>query len=220
VLLGFLIVGVVALAGVVILQPVWVELWAAEGRFTLRVRWLGATFSYDAGATKVSCLGWPVWSRSRRLRAQTSGVRRSTRERDFGALWRRRALAREIAAEGWRAFKQLLERFRWERFSVRLSIGTSDPAVTGMLFGYATAARPLLLGWFPQAELDLQPAFESGRTRAEAEARLGLRPLDLILVPIPFLHRLPKRKVFELIREIRQKRKIRGGNSHGTARGA
>jgi hypothetical protein len=89
-----------------------------------------------------------------------------------------------------------------------------------MLFGYATAARPLLLGWFPQAELELQPDFESGRTRAEAEARLGVRPLDLILVTVRFLHRLPKRKVFELIRQIRQKRKIPGGNSYGTARGA
>jgi hypothetical protein len=126
----------------------------------------------------------------------------------------------EVACATWQALKDLLRRLRWEHCSVRLSIGTSDPAVTGMLFGYATAARPLLLGWFPQAELELQPDFESGRTRAEGEARLGVRPLDLILVTIWFLHRLPKREVFEFIREIRQKRKTRGGNSYGVARGA
>lgn len=73
----------------------------------------------------------------------------------------------------------LVRSFRFEQLSLRLHVGTGDPADTGILYGRVQAAMPALRA-VPRAHLALEPDFD--RRVAHGSGQLALRAVPLRLL--------------------------------------
>ncbi len=95
-----------------------------------------------------------LWGRWRKLKVQITRYR---------AYWN------DVQPIVWRFVKRLFHIIRFRRLEMDVTIGTGDPALTGKLFGYVQAVRPLLGKHF---RFDMRPDFT--RERAEVTGALEL----------------------------------------------
>jgi Protein of unknown function (DUF2953) len=88
-----------------------------------------------------------------------------------------------------RLFAGLVSAFQIVRLRMNLVFGLGDPADTGKLYG-ALAPLAYGLGAVPKVEIGLHPDFGDVIFSGEVDARLRVRPVDLIKPALGFLWRL------------------------------
>jgi hypothetical protein len=96
-----------------------------------------------------------------------------------------------LRAPGFRpALRRLLRRLRHatllRSWSLRLRVGSDDPAETGMILAALVPALPLLL-LVPRGDVDLAPDWSGVAFAARAEAALRLLPLVATAAAVAFL---------------------------------
>lgn len=133
--------------------------------------------------------------RKKRRRAKRIG-RRSTLQ------WLK--LVPELVEAVWKGLKFLLRRSELRRMVIEGSVGAGDPAMTGILWGEIQAAygvRELRV-----LELAIVPDFADGTTNLRLDAEGAVRLGAILTSAVVVLWRLPKRKLWRLLRERRRRK--------------
>ena len=209
VVLIFIILVLAVLLVLILAWPIRLQLhWESQGR-RVRWNWLGFTLeTYDG----VRTLWWGSWRlRSRTIQSKTPENAKEPRRSGAGNWWRHLDLVKETIEAFWQGIQLFLKRLQFERFHMQVQIGTPDPALTGTLYAYATAAHYVGHHWFPQMELELQPDFQTEKTTIRGEVSLSIRPIDILWVGARVFRKLPKRKLWQVIRESKRKHNTQGG---------
>ena len=78
--------------------------------------------------------------------------------------------------------RYLWRQLRWQRFRLRLTVATPDPALTGELFGYLSAAVGTLAAYVPAGSLQVSPDFVAEWPGAEVDAAVSIRVFALVVL--------------------------------------
>jgi hypothetical protein len=89
------------------------------------------------------------------------------------------------------------------------TIATGDPATTGVVYGALRAADALRDRWMP-IELVIEPDFAGERSDLCFTLRASMRTGMLFVSGMIFVHHLPKRRLWRLLRRQRRGRKSTG----------
>lgn len=87
------------------------------------------------------------------------------------------------------------------------TIGTQDPASTGILWGSIQAFHGLLRLWASKFELAIAPDFVEGRVRLTLDAEGAMRMAVILATMTIILWYIPKRRLWSLLRDQRRKAK-------------
>jgi len=116
----------------------------------------------------------------------------------------------KLAPEGLQALQRgliyLLRRVRIDNLRIAGTVGTEDPADTGMLIGAIYAAYGALQPWSRPIELTIAPDFDEEGCAISFRGRVSVRLGVLIGMPFVVLRHLPKRKIWRTWRKQRRKR--------------
>lgn len=116
----------------------------------------------------------------------------------------------KLLPEGIQALKHglvyLFGRLRIDDLRISGTIGSDDPADTGMLIGAIYAVYGALQPWSRRVDLAIAPSFEAERFDVSARGRLSVRLGVLLGMPLVVLWHLPKRKIWRTWRAQRRKR--------------
>mgnify|MGYP006278145449 CR=1 FL=1 len=116
----------------------------------------------------------------------------------------------KLIPEGLQVLKQgliyLVRRLRIYDLRVSGTIGTDDPADTGMLIGAIYALYGALQPWSRPVELTIAPDFEAEVYAISLRGRVSVRLGVLVAMPLVMLWHLPKRKIWRTWRKQRRKR--------------
>lgn len=181
-----IVLGSLALLCVLALcQRVWIEIiWGPAGR-SIDVRYLLIHFRTP---------------RERRKRKKKQGRRKT------GALgWIK--LAPELLQAIGKGLKFLLRHSELRHLRLEGVIGTEDFATTGILWGTIQAVYGMLQPWGSKFELAVTPDFDEGNTRLTFDAEGAVRLVALSVTVSIILWYLPKRKIWQLLREQRRRQK-------------
>ncbi len=119
------------------------------------------------------------------------------------ALWRHRKTIKRIILRALRLLARLPATPQLRLLKIEVTAGTGDPALTGMYYGWyhaiqpAWAARRVFVTWYP--------VFEKAYITASLDGRLWLQPWRPLWETVRFVIALPKRGLFRLYKEIKQK---------------
>lgn len=108
-----------------------------------------------------------------------------------GALHRARQGLAMIRSEGFlsrtgRLLRELVTSFRVSLLSIELTVGTGDPADTGVLFGRVQAAMPATYA-VERLDVDVHPDFDREVLEGAGELRLRARPLRVAWVLVSYV---------------------------------
>lgn len=108
-----------------------------------------------------------------------------------GALHRARQGLAMIRSEGFlsrtgRLLRELVTSFRVSALSIELTVGTGDPADTGVLFGRVQAAMPATYA-VERLDVDIHPDFDREILEGAGELRLRARPLRVAWVLLSYV---------------------------------
>jgi len=116
----------------------------------------------------------------------------------------------KLLPEGLHALKRgliyLFRRLRIYDLHIAGTIGTDDPADTGMLIGAIYAVYGSLQPWSRSIELAIAPDFDEERMAIQARGRVSVRLGVLVGMPLVILWHLPKRKIWRTWRTQRRRR--------------
>jgi len=141
--------------------------------------------------------------------------RRAPGRKRWRVSWRRLiALFPEAASAVWKSGGFLVRRCRIEHLRIEGPIGTSDPAVTGMLWGAVSAAQEGILAT-GVGRSRLWPDFGEGRTQITVDATLSVAAGSLLATPLLLVWHLPKRELWRAVRWERLRRTGEGPTSTG-----
>jgi len=87
------------------------------------------------------------------------------------------------------------------------TIGTQDPASTGILWGSIQAFHGLLRPWASKFELAIAPDFVEGRVWLTLDAEGAMRMAVILATMTIILWYIPKRRLWSLLRDQRRKAK-------------
>jgi len=87
------------------------------------------------------------------------------------------------------------------------TIATGDPATTGVVYGALRAADALRDRWMP-IELAVEPDLAGERPNLQFTFRASMRAGMLVVSGVIFVHHLPKRDLWRLLRRQRKERKL------------
>lgn len=107
-----------------------------------------------------------------------------------GALHRARQGLAMIRSEGFlsrtgRVLRELVTSFGVSSLSIELTVGTGDPADTGVLFGRVQAAMPAAYA-VKRLDVDVHPDFDREILEGAGELRLRARPLRVAWVLLSY----------------------------------
>jgi hypothetical protein len=100
----------------------------------------------------------------------------------------------------------LLRRLRIDNLRISGTVGTDDPADTGMLIGAIYAVYGALQPWSRPIELSVAPNFEEEVYAISLRGRVSVRLGVLIGMPLVVLWHLPKRRIWRTWRAQRRRR--------------
>lgn len=108
-----------------------------------------------------------------------------------GALHRARQGLAMIRSEGFlsrtgRLLRELVTSFSVSSLSIELTVGTGDPADTGVLFGRVQAAMPATYA-VQRFDLDVHPDFDRKILEGAGELRLRARPVRVAWVLLSYV---------------------------------
>ncbi len=169
-------------------------------RREVRVAYLGFTFRVPSGK--------PADARQSRRKSEDAGdgpSKQKAKTKRGGAMdWLK------LLPDGLQGLKRglvyLLRRLRIDELRIWGTVGTDDPADTGMLIGAIYAVYGALQPWSRPIELTVAPDFDGAvhaiRLRGRVSVRLGV----LIGMPLVVLWHLPKRRIWRTWRAQRRRR--------------
>lgn len=133
---------------------------------------LHLTLRLDSATAEARLSLRPLWGRAPALNLRRGQLGRRGRLAPRHTREPRRLSLPRIAT-----LRRFLARVHVDALDLDLSFGTGDPADTGALYGYLTAAAHVL----PGAALRLRPDFHATGLSGRGEARLHVTPLALVL---------------------------------------
>jgi hypothetical protein len=201
-----LIVVVLALL-LAVWQPLRLSLvWGPDGR-AIRLRYLMIQLRSDRRRSsdgEAAAPGEREAGKKREKRQKRSGRKR------WRFSWRRLiALLPEAAVAVWKSGAFLVGRCRIDHLRIEGPIGTSDPALTGVLWGAVSAVQGAILTQ-GVGQSRLWPEFIEGRTAITFDATLSVPAGSLLATPLVLVWHLPKRKLWRAFRSARSSVKRNG----------
>ena len=168
--------------------------------------WIKAVWEPDRRSIDVHYLLLHFRTPRPRRRRKVKKRREKRKRRGRGALgWLK--LAPELLQAGGRGLKFLLRHSELRHLRLEGSVGTEDPAATGVLWGTIQAVYGALGPWGAKLELAVAPDFDEGKTSLKIDAEGAVRLWTLVVTAAVILWHLPKRKLWRLLREQRRMEK-------------
>ncbi|UCH27632.1 MAG: DUF2953 domain-containing protein [Trueperaceae bacterium] len=173
---------VVSLLLVVLLAPVlWCSVDADETGGAGEVRWLFVTVGFDTRKREFRLALFSIGVLRRGFEEEKKEEKKPKPEKKKRPPKRRFAPIRLLAERGsiLELLRYLWRRLRWERFEVDLTVATPDPALTGTLYGVASATAAMFkpsAGW-----LHITPDFTREQPSGRFRLALGVRILVLVV---------------------------------------
>jgi hypothetical protein len=202
--------GIVLIGLVLLLSPFRLRGQYSDGGGLFAVRYLGVEVSFQlpAGIWTVRLLGLRLWTgRSVPSRDGKPRVRRKPKPKTRLDLGRRVALLRSHSPVVRRAsltlgrlLGRLAAAWHLEDGYVELTLGTGNPAHTGMMAGYAQAIRHGLRRLWPLIRVDFTPVFNERVVRFQAGLMLRIIPLRPVYDIMRAVGSLPWRGLWKLKR--------------------
>jgi hypothetical protein len=164
---------------VALLAPVlWCSVDADETGADVEVRWLLVTVGVDTRKREFRLALFSIGVLRRGFEEKKKEDKKKPKPRKRPSK-RTFAPTRLLVERGsvFGLLRYLWRHLRWERFEVDLTIATPDPALTGTLYGVATATAAMIepsAGW-----LRITPDFTSERPGGRLRLALGVRILVL-----------------------------------------
>lgn len=176
--------------------------WGPDGR-SIRLRYLMIRLGSDRrpaskteAAARREAAARKKEKKARKKRRDPSGRRR------WRASWPRLiALLPEATAAVWKSVGFLVRRCRIEHLRIEGPIGTSDPALTGMLWGAVAPVQEAVLA-LGLGQARLWPEFVDGRTELTFDATLSVAAGSLVATPLVLVWHLPKRRLWRAVRRV------------------
>lgn len=215
----YMFVGVVALAIILLLTPIKLQVsWTPEKRrIVIRYLGFGHTTDFAAGEKRVDWLGLRLSrgsiksdadKKSRetkiaaRIKVEKSKVK-SPRAIRLGVLFaHRRTIGRGVI----RAFvgvARILMSPEVRLLRLDITAGTGNPAVTGMYYGWYHALRP---AWAAKrVVVNWRPVFDQAHFSACFDGRVQLRPWRPVCRTLRLVHELPKWGLYRLYKDLKNK---------------
>ena len=172
---GLILLSLLALLGLLVFSVIYLDLQASERAARLRVRWLGARLTLATGKEEAE-FGLFSLKVRRRLtvkegRLEKPKPRQPKREVSLGERL-------EQASVFMRAGACVLRHIRLQNVNAQATVATSDPALTGELFGYASILKSTLAPW---VSLSVTPDFCGTTPRAQLSGTLSIRVVYLLV---------------------------------------
>lgn len=130
-------------------------------------------------------------------------------DRSSGIAWLR--LLPELLNALNRAIRFVARYGRVDEARLAGTIANGDPATTGVIYGALRAANAISNRWMP-IELAVEPDLAGERPDLCFTFRASMRTGMLVVAGVIFMHHLPKRKLWRLLRRQRGKRGLRRVN--------
>lgn len=183
--LGAVVALLLLIVALVLLVPVAVDAAWGDERRAVALAGPGLRIAFDAAAGngELRVFGWRIWrwstgpgrrERRRRERRRREGRRRRGARPSVRGLWAQRGCIV-------RALRAFVRRLRVRRLSLRATLATPDPALTGWLAGAAYAALALTPARV-RSGVELRPDFEDEAPRLALEATVRLRPVHAAIL--------------------------------------
>lgn len=177
---GALVALLLLVLALLLLVPVVVEAAWGDGRGDVSLAGPGLRFAFDARTRTTELMLF-----SRRIGRWSSGPGRR-REREKKRRARSRPPLRKLWAErgrAWRALVAFFRRLRVRRLSLRATLATPDPALTGWLAGAVYAARAMAP---PQVRrgVEVTPDFLAEAPRLALDAAVRVRPVHAAILAV------------------------------------
>lgn len=177
---GFILLGFVALIGLLVFSLIHVDVLASERAAWLRLRWLGSRLSFhlpdklfEYHLFSLRLFRKPL-SQTKERRPKQAKPKRVTRTVSLGER-----LEQAKAAAG--AGRYVLRHIRLEHLRAQATIATPDPALTGELFGYASGLQGALSALAPNVSLHVTPDFGQQVPRGQVDGSLHIRVVHLLI---------------------------------------
>jgi len=188
---GIVLGSLALLAALALYQRIWIKVVWGPDRRSFDVRYLFLSF------------------RGPRRRREGEEKKRRVREkarRGRGDALGWLKLAPKLLRAGGKGLRFLLQHSELLHLRIEGSVGTEDPATTGILWGTIQTVNSRL-GPSSKIQLAVTPDFDEGETHLKANAEGSVRLWVLVATVVVVLWHLPKRKLWRLLREQRRRRK-------------
>ncbi len=118
-------------------------------------------------------------------------------------VWRERSLMWRLIKYFVTVSKRLITAFRIDYFRSHVVFASSDPALTGMLYGYMTPLTALNNP--PRRSITFDYDFDSEVPNGEISCSVSIRPINVLYIFLVETLRLPWLQIIRVVRQLRKR---------------